>query len=83
MAYRSEGQRRLAQHTRPQVTQSALADALGVAPATVSLWVSGAHRPPIERLLEIERETGISAADWLRPPAEDPADDPEPDQQAG
>jgi DNA-binding transcriptional regulator YdaS (Cro superfamily) len=46
------------------ITQSALAARLGVNKSTVALWVL--RRIPAERVIEIERETGIPRCE-LRP----------------
>lgn len=54
-------------------SQKALADALGVTPATVNQWING-HRPvPVERCPEIERATSgqvtrrdLRPSDWWK-----------------
>lgn len=52
---------------RRQLTQRALADALGISQAQISFYLSGENRPgPVQRLL-LETRYGVPAASWLLP----------------
>jgi DNA-binding transcriptional regulator YdaS (Cro superfamily) len=64
----SEGAVQLKAYFAPpprQMTQTQLANALGITPQAVSNWVNGGARPPAAQREAIERITGISADAWL------------------
>lgn len=61
----TEGRRTLiAWMRRWQVTQKAMAKALGVSQASVSRWLSGRSRPAAFERAMLQNETGIAVTDW-------------------
>jgi DNA-binding transcriptional regulator YdaS (Cro superfamily) len=66
---------RLARHLEDKgMTQTALADRMGVSQALVNQWVTGRRRPNLDSAFAIERATGgaIPASYWLdigKPPS--------------
>jgi DNA-binding transcriptional regulator YdaS (Cro superfamily) len=59
---------------REKKAAEAVASELGVTPAMWSRWENGHRQIPAERVLEVERVTGISRHD-LRPDVFGPAED--------
>ena len=49
-----------------QMSQTQLAEKLGVSQPTVSDWVNGNTRPSFERLADLSRITGISIEDLVK-----------------
>lgn len=52
------------------ISQSQLADMLGVRQSTVAMWESGINKPRTDKLMEIAKVLGCTVADLLAEPAE-------------
>jgi DNA-binding XRE family transcriptional regulator len=62
-----------------ELTQRDVAERLGVSRPTITQWEAGAHRPPAERIRELDRLYGaqgelIKIAEGMRPPDHDEPD---------
>ena len=63
---------------RPRVmSQSELAEKLGVSPQAVSKWVRGAGKPSLELMARIEELMGIPIKAWTQPTEGETPDDGE------
>jgi transcriptional regulator with XRE-family HTH domain len=68
----SQGAAKLREATspaKPRMTQTDLAEKLGVTPQAVSAWIHGRAMPTPEKMAEIERLLGISMQEWVTPAA--------------
>jgi transcriptional regulator with XRE-family HTH domain len=72
--------RRLSEALRPKVmSQSELAQKLGVSPQAVSKWVMGIGRPSADLMAQIEQMLGIPMLEWTEPVLGPAPDTEEPD----
>ena len=68
-----------------RMTQTELAEAIGVPQSTISQWENGHHQPQLERILQFEQALGLlpgvlaSEAGYLRPSPGGPQPTPKPE----